>query len=30
MHLPVTIPEYTDFFCSLEHCSNVSYLFEDT
>ena len=23
MHLPVSIPEYTDFFCSLEHCSNV-------
>jgi fumarylacetoacetase len=24
MHLPVFIPGYTDFFCSLEHCSNVS------
>jgi fumarylacetoacetase len=24
MHLPVEIPEYTDFFCSLEHCRNVS------
>ncbi|OQV02205.1 hypothetical protein CLAIMM_07440 isoform 2 [Cladophialophora immunda] len=22
MHLPVAIPEYTDFFCSLEHCTN--------
>jgi fumarylacetoacetase len=26
MHLPVSIPEYTDFFCSLEHCINVSVL----
>lgn len=23
-HLPVNIPGYTDFFCSLEHCQNVS------
>ena len=24
LHLPVNIPGYTDFFCSLEHCQNVS------
>ncbi len=23
LHLPVNIPDYTDFFCSLEHCQNV-------
>lgn len=23
MHLPMLIPEYTDFLCSLEHCQNV-------
>ena len=23
MHLPMAIPGYTDFFCSLEHCTNV-------
>lgn len=24
MHLPVDIPDYTDFTTSLEHCQNVS------
>ncbi|KIX07964.1 fumarylacetoacetase [Rhinocladiella mackenziei CBS 650.93] len=24
MHLPVDIPGYTDFFCSLEHCQNCA------
>lgn len=29
MHLPVAIPEYTDFFCSLEHCNNVGYCHDE-
>ena len=24
MHLPMKIGGYSDFFCSLEHCQNVS------
>ncbi|KAJ9605801.1 hypothetical protein H2200_009650 [Cladophialophora chaetospira] len=24
MHLPVNVPDYTDFFCSLEHCQNCA------
>lgn len=24
-HLPVYVPGYTDFYCSLEHCQNVSH-----
>ena len=27
LHLPVAIPDYTDFFCSLEHCQNVGFDF---
>ncbi|ETI27211.1 fumarylacetoacetase [Cladophialophora carrionii CBS 160.54] len=29
MHLPVVIPEYTDFFCSLEHCKNCAPMMKD-
>jgi fumarylacetoacetase len=27
MHLPATIPDYVDFYCSLDHASNVGRIF---
>jgi len=29
MHLPVTVGDYTDFYSSIEHATNVGKMFRD-